>query len=127
MAEVQRATRVPTMWKPVPALNGFVILSEVMLAMVYLAMLSIWSLWRLCTFEFAPLGEVQPPFVSTTQFALVSACNGVLVVLFMLAARRARKSSPAMRRGHWAGLVLATVGIGLAQYGVMLAQSQIGS
>lgn len=109
-----------------PTATSFVILPEVVMAMVYLVLVRLWSIWAFATFRYAPLGEEGRLFLPDLEFALVTGCNVVFAALFVLAARRSRQSSPALRRGHFAGLVLAAICVALLQYAAILAHGTEG-
>ncbi|QDU65116.1 hypothetical protein [Engelhardtia mirabilis] len=94
-----------------PTLTAFVILPEVTLAMTHIVLVRVWVTWTLCTFRFPTIEEDGPVrLVTTGQLAVATVVNLVLFTLLGLAALRARRSAPGLRRGHYAGIIFA-VGI----------------
>jgi len=111
-----------------PALSEFVILPEVMLVLIYASSIRVWSIWTLLTFRFVPPEEGGPlRIISTSQFAWVSALNGVLLVLLILAGLRSRRSARSLRRGHFAGIVFAAGILILLQVGAIQAYGPIAA
>ncbi|MFT5290877.1 MAG: hypothetical protein ACI8QS_002109 [Planctomycetota bacterium] len=101
-----------------PALTEFVILPEVMLVMAYALVTRIWSIWAFLTSRFLRLDESNPdPYrmVPGLLLCTVTAVHIAFLVLLVFAWRRVRRSSPSLRQGHYASLVLGVAIIVLLQ------------
>ena len=99
-----------------PTLTEFVILPEVMLAMAYAFVARVWNIWSILTLRFPLLEEIDPPrMLSGPQLVLFTGINIAFLGLFFMAGRRARQSSPSLKRGHYASLAIGVAIIVLLQ------------
>ncbi len=105
-----------------PALTEFVILPEVMLAMAYAVVARIWNIWSILTLRFPTLEESDPPrMLSGTQLVIFTGVHIAFLALFIMAGRRVRRSSPSLRRGHYASLAIGVAIIVLLQVAAVRA------
>ncbi len=109
-----------------PTLTEFVILPEVMLAMVYVFLLRVWSIWAFTTHHIPGTEPGDPTLVSGMQFAGVTLANLVFLALFVRALPRVRDSAPSLRKGHYASLLIGTIVLLLLQFAAVQGYSQFG-
>ncbi|MDF1839379.1 MAG: hypothetical protein P1V35_16045 [Planctomycetota bacterium] len=109
-----------------PTLTEFVILPEVMLAMVYVILLRVWSVWAFTTHHIPGTNPGDPTLVSNGQLAAVTLANVLFLALFALAIPRVRKGSPSLRKGHYASLIVGAFVLVLLQVAAFQGHAQFG-
>ena len=111
-----------------PGNATFILRPTVTAAIVYVGVCAIGYLWILATAEHPPSGSTEPfRLVSTTQFAVLSAANVAFLIAFAVDGYSSMKGPPAMRRAHFAGLLLAAVTLVLVQLVAVYAHGPISS
>lgn len=99
-----------------PSSTEFVILPEVMLAWIYLMCVHLWTVWKMCTMKF-PTSELDPiRFMSGNQYALITVLNAVFFIAFLLGGLKARRSDPALRKGHYVSVISGAIIMIVLQY-----------
>ena len=89
------------------------ILPEVVATRVYLVLVRIGSIWVMLIADLTGPGPHR--MITTSQYVGVSAIHLALVVPLIFAGFRARRSHPSVRRGHFAGMLLALYALVLVQ------------
>lgn len=111
-----------------PGNATFILRPTVTAAIVYFGVCAIGYLWILATAKYPPTGSTEPfRLISTTQFAIVSAVNVAFLIAFAVDGYATKRSPPAMRRAHFAGLLLAAFTLVLAQLVAVYAHGPISS
>lgn len=111
-----------------PGNATFILRPTVTAAIVYFGVCAIGYLWILATAEYPTSGSTELfRLISTTQFAILSAVNVALFVALAMDGYASKRSPPAMRRAHFAGLLLAAVTLVLVQLVVVYAHGPISS
>lgn len=106
--------------------TGFVIRPTVTISIVYFGLCSIWFLWLLLTLKY-PADSAEPMrFISLAQLVGLTLINFGFLFAFVLDFVQVRNSPPGLRRGHFAGAILALLLLAVIQIGLVLAYGPIG-
>jgi hypothetical protein len=107
---------------------GFVLRPSVTLCIPWGGLCCVWFIWVTCTASFSDVGGRQLlTLMSGKEFLLGSVANAALMIFLAIDFWISRRSPPGLKRGHQAGIVLAVIGIALAQVAFLIARQTIES
>ena len=109
-----------------PGNATFILRPTVTAAIVYFGVCSTWYLWILATAQYPAIGSTEPfRLITTTHFAVLSAIHVAFLIAFAVDGYSCKRSPPAMRRAHFAGLLLAAFTLVLVQLVAVYAHGPI--
>lgn len=98
----------------------------VLIGLLYFGLCSAWFLWILLNVRFPEAGDPEPfRLITSGQYVAVSVADAILLTTFVVDGWLARRSPPALRRAHLAGLGLGVIVLGLIQLGCYYAYGPI--
>ncbi len=93
--------------------------------MAYFVVWWIWSFWILAATRYPTEPSEPLRLIGASEFAAVSALNGVFLLALLFDGYRSLRSPPRLRRAHFAGLLLAVATLALVQLGALHAHAPI--